>query len=133
MTRTPIVWFLPFALWACDGPTIPAEYRDVEVPLATLKSAEAQQEGRALYEQHCMLCHGKDADGQGVRHTDLSAHPPNFNTPAWRRTVNAKYVYATIRKGKRGTSMPSFRALPEDDVWKLVAYVLSRTWVEERD
>lgn len=133
MTRTPIAWCLPFALWACDGPSVPAEYRDVEVPLATLKSPEVQQEGRALYEQHCVLCHGDNADGQGKRHTDLSAHPPNFNTPAWRRTVNARYVFGTIREGKASSSMPSFRAISEEDTWKLVAYVLSRTWVEEKD
>ena len=34
-------------------------------------------------------------------------------------------MYYVIREGLRGTPMPSWKALSEDDCWDLVAYVLS--------
>jgi mono/diheme cytochrome c family protein len=35
------------------------------------------------------------------------------------------YIYYIIREGKRGTAMPSWKVLDEDETWDLVAYVLS--------
>ena len=35
------------------------------------------------------------------------------------------YIYYIIREGKRGTPMPSWKVLDEDETWDLVAYVLS--------
>jgi mono/diheme cytochrome c family protein len=34
-------------------------------------------------------------------------------------------VFFAIREGRRGTPMPSWKALSEEDAWNLTAYVLS--------
>jgi hypothetical protein len=34
-------------------------------------------------------------------------------------------VYYVIREGVHGTAMPGWKALPDDAIWDLVAYVLS--------
>jgi hypothetical protein len=34
-------------------------------------------------------------------------------------------VFYVIREGVHGTAMPSWKALPDDAIWDLVAYVLS--------
>jgi mono/diheme cytochrome c family protein len=34
-------------------------------------------------------------------------------------------VYYAIREGVHGTAMPSWKSLPDEDIWDLVAYVLS--------
>ena len=35
------------------------------------------------------------------------------------------HLFTTIRSGVPGTQMPSFSALPSDDVWRLVTYIKS--------
>jgi len=126
MTRTLIASCLLLALSGCDrGPDVAPEFRDLDVPQEALRSPDRQAAGRALYEDHCILCHGPAGKGHGRRHTDLSSKPPDFTTPAWARTVTPRSVYSVIQSGKRGSSMPAFRVLDRDETWSLVAYVLS--------
>lgn len=107
------------ACWACSGPA--------PVPDSVLGSPEAQAQGRALFLQHCALCHGTNADGRGARRSNLTGRPVNFTDPVWRRDVTSGQVRAVIRHGGEGTSMPAFGALREDDVNRLVAYLFSLT------
>jgi mono/diheme cytochrome c family protein len=111
---------------ACRGPEadLPSEYRRLPVPEARLRSSEARDRGRALYRQHCVLCHGVDADGRGVRREGLSSKPRDFTDPAWRRTTSPRRVYFAIREGVGGTAMPSWKSLDEGETWDLVAFLL---------
>ena len=117
---------LALALWACraDG-DLPPAYRDTAVPNERLASADARARGRALFLQHCALCHGENADGKGVRREGFSSQPRDFTDPGWRRQASARRVFYAIREGVRGTPMPSWKALDEKDCWDVVAYVLS--------
>jgi mono/diheme cytochrome c family protein len=55
----------------------------------------------------------------------LSSLPTDFTDRAWQRRSAPAYIYYIIREGKRGTPMPSWKVLDEDETWDLVAYVLS--------
>jgi mono/diheme cytochrome c family protein len=55
----------------------------------------------------------------------LSSSPTDFTDRAWQRRSVPTYIYYIIREGKRGTAMPSWKVLDEDETWDLVAYVLS--------
>lgn len=114
-------------LAACDDPerALPESYRRLEVPAERLASAEARERGRKLFRQSCALCHGKRADGRGVRHSALSGPPQDFTDPHWRARVTPRSVYHAIRKGKSGTSMASWGALGEEETWDLVAFLLA--------
>lgn len=92
---------------------------------ATLRSPEARARGRALFLEHCALCHGENADGRGRRREGLTGRPADFTSAEWRASVTPNEVYDTIRHGKPGTSMPAWRSLDERDVGDLTAYVLS--------
>lgn len=81
--------------------------------------------GRALFLEHCALCHGEHADGHGVRGEGLTGPPRNFADPDWRRRTTPRHVFHAIREGAPGTSMPAWRSLDADEVWDLTAYVLS--------
>jgi mono/diheme cytochrome c family protein len=55
----------------------------------------------------------------------LDRSPANFTNRAWRRGTTPRRVFFVIREGERGTPMPAWKALSEDETWDLVAYVLS--------
>ena len=112
---------------ACRGvdSDLPPAYRHVPVPEARLRSAEARARGKALFAANCVLCHGERGDGHGRRSAGFAKAPADFTDPAWRRRVTPRRVFFVIREGLRGTPMPSWGFLSEDETWDLAAYVLS--------
>lgn len=113
-------------LWGCGAATdsLPADYRRVAVPHELLARQDARRRGRALFVQHCAICHGEAADGRGVRR-NLSSRPSDFTDPNWRRQASPRWVFYVIREGLPGTAMAAWKGLDEDETWDLVAYVLS--------
>jgi len=119
---------MSLALSACsaeEATTSAVDYAKVDVPVERLSSDEARARGRLIFEQNCVLCHGERADGNGVRSKGLSAKPANFNGTEWRENVTPRFVFEVLSEGKRGTSMPAWPTLTEDQKWDVVAYVLS--------
>lgn len=124
VTAALLTWL---ALSACSAGCAPEARSDgdVEVPIGRLSSDEARARGRALFQSRCALCHGEHADGHGVRSRGLSAKPANFRSPDWRSRVTPTYVFRIVSEGKRGTSMPAWPTLSDDQKWDVIAYVLS--------
>jgi high-affinity iron transporter len=127
MRWRPTALAISLTFTACSGvdSDLPPQYRKVEVPEARLRSPEARAHGRALFEQNCAICHGERGDGHGRRSAALSPRPPDFTSPEWHRSMTPRHAFFVIREGVRGTPMPSWKWLGEDDAWDLVAYVLS--------
>lgn len=116
------------ALSACsaeNATTSTIDYDQVDVPIARLSSDDARKRGRLIFEQHCALCHGARADGNGVRSKGLSGKPANFTSTDWRNSVTPISVFRVVSEGKRGTSMPAWPTLTDDQKWDVIAYVLS--------
>jgi high-affinity iron transporter len=101
------------------------DYSELDVPIGRLSSDEARERGRDLFKQKCALCHGERADGNGVRSKGLSGKPANFGSPDWRANTTPAFVFQVLSEGKRGTSMPAWPTLSEDQKWDVIAYVLS--------
>lgn len=112
---------------ACSGGDrdLPAAYRRIDVPAGVLASAAARARGRRLFVDHCALCHGERGDGHGERSEGLAEPPRDLTNPAWRRDASPRRVFFVIREGLRGTAMPEWKSLSEQDTWDLTAYVLS--------
>jgi mono/diheme cytochrome c family protein len=123
------LWALTLSLTftACSGqdPDLPEAYRRIGVPEVLLRSPEARASGRRLFLANCVLCHGERGDGHGMRSTGFAKPPANFTDPVWRRGVTPRRVFFVIREGVHGTPMPAWNWLSTDEVWDLVAYVLS--------
>ena len=110
--------------WGCDKPDLPPPYSGLEAPEALLISVQAHVRGQELFLKYCAICHGEKADGRGVRQI-LSSSPTDFTDRTWQRRSEPTYIYYIIREGVRGTPMPSWKVLDEDETWDLVAYILA--------
>jgi alcohol dehydrogenase (cytochrome c) len=77
----------------------------------------AAEAGRAIFEATCAACHGPQASG--------SERAPALNTGVFSRGNEPYDVFQVIHNGVPGTMMPSFSALPAEDIWRVVTYLAS--------
>ncbi|MBI1902489.1 MAG: c-type cytochrome, partial [Planctomycetia bacterium] len=89
----------------------------------------------ALYAERCEACHGATGDGAGPAAKHLDPKPRDYRRGEFKFTSTepgAKALRAdlvrTVRQGVKGTSMPSFSLLPDEDIEALVDHVLVLTY-----
>lgn len=99
------------------------ERGEVAVPPG-FDTPQARARGRALFLEHCAICHGEQADGQGPRRGSLSPPPANFRDPSWRSRTAPARSFAIVRDGRPGTPMAAWKpVLSEPETWDVVAYL----------
>ncbi len=83
-----------------------------------------------LYREHCATCHGLAGDGAGPAASFMNPYPRDFRAGVFKfkSTVRGSKptqadLERTIREGMRGSAMPAFSLLPDEDVAALAAYV----------
>ena len=91
----------------------PSPYLVIKNPFV---SAEDVSTGEKIFHSNCTLCHGANGVG-GPAGPALKQHQMRKGSGDWA-------IFKTISNGIAGTSMPP-SALPENDRWRLVAYVKS--------
>ncbi len=108
-------WMAAGLLLAATAPAQPRPDRgEATNPLG--HSEQAIREGHELYNRTCTVCHGLNGEAGG-RAPALGAGRSYV-----RRTDAA--IFEAIHNGIPGTAMPPFQ-LPENDIWKIVAYIRS--------
>lgn len=109
----------------------------------------SRRRGRQLYlskSLNCADCHGAAAQGNGPQsliyeknpqtrelYPDAGLHdvwdnvnqPRNLTRGIYRGGRRPIDLYRRLHAGIKGTRMPSFKSLPEEDIWHLVNYILS--------
>jgi mono/diheme cytochrome c family protein len=90
--------------------------------------------GQTLYETHCAQCHGVSGDGAGPHAAAMYPRPRDYRKGVFKftsTTYGSKPLRAdllrTLQRGIRGTSMPAFSLLAEDELNAIVDYVLTLT------
>lgn len=64
------------------------------------------EQGRAFFELNCAVCHGKEADGSGIRSEQMhDAKPRNFLNLDWLETRDDLRLLRSIKYGVPGTAM----------------------------
>jgi mono/diheme cytochrome c family protein len=103
--------------WLVDHP---AGFAQGAAPPFDLADTKVIGEGAQLFRQSCTAyCHGKD--GGASRAPKLRG-----------AKLETGYVYARISKGSPN-GMPGFEAtMPRENIWKLVAYVMSLGKAEDK-
>ena len=90
--------------------------------------------GAEVYRSHCAACHGVTGDGAGPVASFMYPKPRDYrrgifkftSTPYGAKPVRSDLV-RTVRAGARGTSMPSFIHMADDDFEALIDYVFVLT------
>jgi len=85
-----------------------------------------------LYREHCAHCHGVGGDGMGSLATFLNPYPRDYRPGLFKFKSTPSNLpnrpthddlLRVLTLGIEGTSMPSFRLLPRQDLEALVEYV----------
>lgn len=83
--------------------------------------------GQALYQQHCLRCHGSDGRGEGPDAEHLPMWPPNFSGALlWRRLEGE--LFWRVRHGLHNRhgqqTMPGFAlSLNDTQIWELLDFL----------
>ncbi|MFQ5624162.1 MAG: c-type cytochrome [Paracoccaceae bacterium] len=95
------------------------------LPVAAQASAETIEQGKALFEENCEVCHQADAIGEpGVA--------PSLTNPELLSIASDEYFEATIRDGREDTSMMPFAHLGRKNVQAIVAFLRSHEKLPNR-
>ena len=91
----------------------------LEVAVGTGEFANEVSRGAAVFAQDCRGCHGVAGRGDGMVSQALLPRPVDLTAAQF----DVRFLSQTLWNGVRGTSMPSWRILPREDLIGLVAYV----------
>jgi mono/diheme cytochrome c family protein len=116
---------------------------DAKEPLLVEKFDRVHlRHGREVYTRQCSGCHGTTGDGKGPAATYLNPPPRDYRLGRFKFTSTPRGskprredLVRIIRHGAKGTSMPTFRWMPQDDLDAVIDYVMllsSRGEVEFR-
>ena len=88
-------------------------------------------QGKAVYQQHCASCHGKNLEGNNLgmgvtfsRERTLPIMPPALNNAGFLDAASDEMLKYTISHGREGTPMPSFSdTLSDTQVNDVIRYI----------
>ena len=124
------------------------ELAGVENPLRTSGSLEDHYlEGRRVYYQNCMACHGDALAGRGHYAQGFNPGPASFQDVGTIAQLTESYVFWRVAKGGPGlpnegapwnSAMPAWEDfLTEDEIWAVILFMYEqaghepRTWEDE--
>ena len=132
-------WMYPAEESAAESETPPTDGKadekkpgELKFPkLVHVKPNEWLRRGMEVYQARCASCHGVTGDGKGVAAANLDPKPRDYrkgifkftSTPFGSQPRRADLI-RTIERGAKGTSMPAFRWMENDDLQSLVDYVI---------
>jgi mono/diheme cytochrome c family protein len=118
---------LPPAHYA--GDTDPVEYPQIQSAASSEPQgwptwqASGLQEGKELYVERCLTCHGCAGNGLGSYAGTLTVTPADFKQEPFRSMPDDQWFWH-VSEGIQGTVMPTWKAsLSEDERWRVIRYI----------
>ena len=85
-------------------------------------SSESVYVGRALYETHCLLCHGVGGAGDGPSAATMNPPPADLIVHVPLHPDSALFQF--VRDGISGTAMPALGdKLSDEEIWHIINYI----------
>lgn len=93
-----------------------------DIPAPPLDDPARVRNGMALYDGHCVQCHGAPGVSPAPFAFGLRPAPVNLVEPA--RDWSPPRIYWVVKHGVKMTAMPGWQyRLSEDELWDLVAFI----------
>lgn len=83
-------------------------------------NAKAAAEGKLLYTNLCIACHGEKGKGDGIASAGLTKPPADHTSDLVQKQSDGAIFWKTFTGNN---PMPSFKSLPQEQIWKLVTYI----------
>lgn len=103
---------------------VPPRYQVLRNPLPP--SPEVVAEGKAIYREHCLSCHGPEGRGDGEAGKELQPPPTDLSFIIVRPIASDPFLFWTLTEGGTplGTDMPVFgEVLSEEQRWAVIRYL----------
>ncbi len=81
--------------------------------------------GKAIYEEECLSCHGSQGLGDGPQAAQLPNPPAPLGQADFARQFTPAEWYAVVTNGRIDKFMPPFASLSDGERWDVVAYVFT--------
>ena len=95
----------------------------------TNPTPDAVEEGKKLFANNCVLCHGEKGDGDSQVGSTLKPPSSDLTDPKLQAAMGDDYIFWRISEGGAALNydgMTAFKdSLKEEQRWQLVAYVRS--------
>jgi high-affinity iron transporter len=78
-----------------------------------------------LWAANCAVCHGETGDAKTPVAATLTPRPFNFHDPERMAALTPYRAFNTTGFGVKGTAMPAFPSLSEDERWSLAFYAFT--------
>jgi mono/diheme cytochrome c family protein len=89
--------------------------------LITTAPADQFDEGKTLYGEKCVICHGLLGNGEGPASAAFSPPPADFTKPQfWQRQDIDQFIANTVKNGH--PPMPAFN-LPPEEIKSIIDYM----------
>lgn len=126
--KTNFSYLLVMVLFIIGGQHVSAQESDWKAPKTAdalinpfKGNAKATAEGKRIYEQMCVLCHGIKGKGNGEAGLTLDKKPANFLAFKFKKESDG-VIFWKITNGK--APMAAYEELlTEDQRWQLVNYI----------
>lgn len=103
--------------WAASEWKAPASAKAVKNPVDKARGVKV---GQALFQENCVICHGKEGKGDGEAAAAMKPRPKSLID----RTVQAQTdgeLFWKISEGRE--AMPGWKSIAEKERWSLVHYL----------
>jgi putative copper resistance protein D len=116
---------LALSAWWLAVPAFPTSYFHSPIRF----SAEPIARGRALFGEHCALCHGPEGRGDGPAAASLAVKPADLAEHFFHHREGD--ILWKLKHGAAGTPMPAFGGrLSEEQLWQLITLLRAQAEAE---
>ncbi len=87
-----------------------------------------ERQGKQLFEQYCVVCHGQSGEGDGFNAYNLTPRPHSLSDSTYMKSLSSETLTETISGGGKGVNksvlMPAYQnTLSKTQISNLVVYI----------